>query len=164
MYSFLHDLLADHLNGISGSLRAGFHALQLMHCRLAWLPWAVGQGHDGSKISLVGAAKSIISVMTKHIFWHDKSMLIVMAKVLSWQAYFCHDKTCLLLWQKYACHDKSFVMTNTYLSSQKFFVMTYIILLWLKFLHGKRRVLSRQTCVCHDKTCRNKNDTCGSSH
>ena len=156
MYSFLHTLLADHLNGNSGSLQAGFHALQLMHCRLAWLPWAVGPGHDGSKISLAGAAKSIIFVVTKHSFCRDRSMLVIMAKVLSWQAYFCHDKTCLLSWQKYACHDKTVVMTNTCFVStnicqDKSFVVTK---LFCHDIHNfvVTKVLSRQTCDCHDKT------------
>ena len=48
----------------------------------------------------------------------------VTTKVLSRQAYFCHDrrvchdKTHLLLWQNYVCHDKSFVMTKDVLSSK----------------------------------------------
>ena len=54
--------------------------------------------------------------------------------ILSWQAYFFHDKTHLLLWQMYACRDKSFVGTklcwDKYLSWQRHitFVTTEMIL------------------------------------
>ena len=77
----------------------------------------------------VGAATSIIFVMTKllfvatkHVFCHYKSMLVV-TKVLPWQTFF--------------------VMTNVL--SQQIFVMTKVVMTNL--------LLSRQTCVCHDKTC-----------
>ena len=41
-------------------------------------------------------------VMTKHVFCHDKNMLVatnilVMTKLLSWQTHVCHNKTHLLL-------------------------------------------------------------------
>ena len=57
------------------------------------------------------------------MFCCDKSKLVA-TKVLSWQAYLCHnkhvclDKTHLLSQQKYAC-DKTFVLTHTCLSQQK---------------------------------------------
>ena len=55
-------------------------------------------------MSLAEAARSIIFVAAKQVFCHDKSMLVTtkhlshkhnfdMTKVLSWQAYFCCDKT-----------------------------------------------------------------------
>ena len=73
-------------------------------------------------VSLVGAATSIISVATKHIFCHDKSMLGT-AKVLSQQNIFVATNMCLL-WQTF-CRDKHTFVTT-------------------------RHVLSWQTCVCRD--------------
>ena len=69
-----------------------------------------------SKLSLVGAATSIIFfatsfVMTKQIFCHNKSMLAA-TKLLSRQNYVCRDKI-FLLRQKF-CHGK-------YLSRQAYF-------------------------------------------
>jgi len=60
-------------------------------------------------LPLVGAATSIIFVMTKHVFCCDESMLVV-TKHLSKQNYVA---------AKYFCHDKSFVATSTCLSQQK---------------------------------------------
>ena len=72
------------------------------------------------------------SVATKECLCLSWQIFVATNIILSWQAYFCHDKhmfvsqthvchdkTCLLLWQKYACHDKTFVMTILCLSQQK---------------------------------------------
>ena len=79
-------------------------------------------------VSLARAATSIMFVVTKHGFCHDKSMLVmtndkhvVMTSLfLLQQTHVCGDDTHLLSQQKYACHDKTFVATNTCLSHQKF--------------------------------------------
>ena len=76
------------------------------------------------KLSLVGAATSIIFVTTKvllqqtHVCW-DKHVFVMTQQVicLSWQTCVCHDKTGCLLWQKYDGHNKTFVTTK-HLSQQ----------------------------------------------
>ena len=73
-------------------------------------------------LSLAGAATSIIFVVTK---------------VLLGQAYFCHHKRCVLSQQKYACHKKLLRQTKLCLLRQISFTA---------------KVLSPQTCVCHDKS------------
>ena len=87
--------------------------------RFAWV---------GTWLSLAGTATSIIFVMTKHVFCHNKCMLAA-------------TKTKLLPWQNYVRRDKIFVMTNTKVLSQQGY-----------FCHDTRRVLLQQTCVCHDKS------------
>ena len=60
-------------------------------------------------------------VVTKHVFGHDKSMLVIYKyllrqkfchskNILSWQTYFCHNKS--LSQQAYFCCDKTFVVTK----------------------------------------------------
>ena len=87
-------------------------------------------------LSLVGAVTSIIFAATKHIFCHDKSMLVI-TEYLSRQIYFvatniCHNKRnfvakIVLSWQAYFCGD------NTCLSQQIFVTM---------------KVLSQQIHLC----------------
>ena len=93
-------------------------------------------------VSLVGAATSMIFVMTKVL-----SCQHVLVACLMRQTCVCcsktHDKTHVLSRQKYACRDKTFATTNISLL-QQIFVMTNIILL--------RQVLSRQAYFCSDKT------------
>ena len=88
-------------------------------------------------LSLAGAATSIIFVVTKHAFCHDKNMLVAT------NMHFCHNKSMLvatksMLPQNYVCCDK-------YLLQQK-------------FCHD-RNTLSRQM-FCHNKDkhtfCRNQ--------
>ena len=91
------------------------------------------------KVSLAGAATSVIFAKTKVLSWRT---------CLLWQILFCRNKTRLLWQQMYACCDKTFVVTNicrnktfvvTNICSDKYnFVTTSLILLW-------------QTCVCRDK-------------
>ena len=81
-------------------------------------------------LSLVGAATSVIFVVTKHVFCRNKSMLAV-TKLLSRQNYVCHSK--IFFAQTCVCHDKSFVATGILLSWQK-------------------NVLSWETCICCDKS------------
>ena len=90
-------------------------------------------------ISLAGAARSIIFA-TKHIFCHNKSMLVatkllswqntsfsqqkyadisVVIKVLQWQFFFLLSKHTFVKTKDVFCHDKHmFVATNTCLSWQ----------------------------------------------
>ena len=80
-------------------------------------------------------------VATKHVFCHDKSMLVV-TKHLSRQKCACRDKAFVkhVFVTTNICHEKGFVATNILLSRQKTcFVAT-------------RRALSGQTHVCRDKT------------
>ena len=104
------------------------------------------------QLSLTGAALSIIfvmtkvwirqtHVMTKHIFCHDKSMLI-MTKLLSWQN---ATNTCLS-WQNYACIDKiTFVATN----------ICHTCVVTKTFCHDRHIFV-----VTKDMFCRDKNYTC----
>ena len=71
--------------------------------------------------------------------------------VLSWQAYFCHDK------RRVFCHNKHvFVAAKVSLSQQKFchdknmFAATNVFS-QAYFCCNKRCILSWQTLVCHDK-------------
>ena len=93
-----------------------------------------------------------VFVVTKHIFCHDKSML-VMTKVLSSQNGVCRDK--IFLWQN-VCRDKhTFVATK--LLSQPTCVCCERYLSWQILsqqaysCHDKRRALSWQTHVSHNK-------------
>ena len=106
-------------------------------------------------LSLVGAATSIFFVATK---------------VLSWQTCYCDnkcvccDKTCLLLRQNCLlgqnfCCDKlllfTFVaihVTKIFCHNKHNFVMTKLLPQQAGFCCNKRRVLSWQTRVCHNKT------------
>ena len=115
-----------------------------------------------------------VFVATKHIFCHDKSMLLhtfVATKVLSlqifvatniiltrqahlsWQTRFCRDKTHLLSQQKYACRDKKKLSRQTQIlvatkvwSWQKYSVATKLR------LSVATKVLLRQAYWGCDKT------------
>ena len=76
--------------------------------------------------SLVGAATSI---RTKHVFCHDKSTPVV-TKVLLQQIFVMTNvviATKVLSQQAYFCCNKTFVMIKLYLS-QQIFVMTKVLL------------------------------------
>ena len=75
-------------------------------------------------------------VMTATCFCREKSKLVT-TKLLSLQNYVCRDK--YLLRQKFCCDRNMFFATNV-LSRQAY------------FCHDKRRVPSRQTRVCRNKT------------
>ena len=129
---------------------------------VAWL------GLEWCRLSLAGAATSIIFVVTKHAFCHYKSVFVV-TKLLSRQTCFCcnkynfccdkftfvttntccRNKTCLLLQQKYACHDESFVMA-------KVFVATKIFCHDKQFCCGESVVMARMLLL--------RQKMCGSSH
>ena len=79
-----------------------------------------------------------VLVMTKHIVSCDKSMLVAtqhllqktnidkhnftVTKVLSRQAYFCHNKRRVLLWQTCVCRDKQEFVLTKLLSRQKWYL------------------------------------------
>ena len=78
-----------------------------------------------------------------------------------------------LLRQKFCCNKLTFVMTNTKhvschdksLSWQNYFVVTNIILLQQHtFVETKAMFCLFVTCLSWQNFCRNKNNTCGSSH
>ena len=78
-----------------------------------------------------------------------------------------------LLRQKFCCNKLTFVMTNTKhvschdksLSWQNYFVVTNIILLQQHtFVVTKDMFCLFVTCLSWQNFCRNKNNTCGSSH
>ena len=82
--------------------------------------------------SLVEAATSIISVVTK---------------VLSWQAYFCHNKHVFVMTKHVFCHDKSMLVVPKIICCDKHnFVATSIFLLWQKTcpVFVATKLLSRQ--------------------
>ena len=83
------------------------------------------------------------------LLWQNMSF--VMTKVCLLQQNICHDKhrTACLSRQKF-CRNKHNFVTTKVLSRQAY------------LSHDKRRVLSRQTHVYRNNTCRDKNDTCGS--
>ena len=57
----------------------------------------------------------------------------VPTEVLSWQAYFCHDKHVSVMTKHVFCHDRSFVVASVLLSWQKSFVATNTCLLQRKW-------------------------------
>ena len=79
-------------------------------------------------------------VATKHVFCHDKSMLVV-TKHLSRQKCACRDKAFVkhVFVTTNICHEKGFVATNIILSRQAY------------FCHDKRRAFLRQDVLCRDK-------------
>ena len=130
-------------------------------------------------LSLAGAATSIIFVTTKHIFCHDKSMLVATKVCLLWQNIFVATKVFCdkyLSWQTCVCHDRSFVTTkDVFCHDKHMFVATKVSFLWQNFCCDKImfvviKVLSQKTCFVMTNTsfsqenfCRDKNNTCGSS-
>ena len=125
--------------------------------------------------------------LSQEMFCRDKNMFVA-TKVLSWQAYFYHDKRCgffvvvatkLLLWQIFnTCfvvtsmllsqQKKCCVITNTYLSQEMFcrdknmFVSTK----QQKFCRDKHTfIMTKDRCfllLLWQNFCHDKNDTCGS--
>ena len=101
-----------------------------------------------SVLSMAGAATSIIFVVTKHVFCHDKNMLVATSLLLSRQIrVFVTTKVCLQ--QQKACCDRStFVATN--ICCNKSFVMPKIFVATnvlsqqgqAYFCHNKRHALS----------------------
>ena len=111
-------------------------------------------------LSMVGAAKSILFVVTKVLSWQNMS-LVVTKVCLLWQNFYC-DKI-MFVATKYFCCDKSFVMTKhvfgrdksmlavtKLLLWQNYVCCDKIFLLWQKFCRDK--YLSQQTRVCCDKS------------
>ena len=131
-------------------------------------------GSWSEDVSLVGAATSIIFVTTKvlslqtrlswqtcawHAFCHNKSMFIV-TKLLLQQNYDCHDK--YLSWQTFWVLSWQKYFATTTKICDRTFVTTSILL-----LRQKTRFVMTNTCFVTTNTClfcRDKNDTCDSSH
>ena len=106
-------------------------------------------------LSLAGAVTCIIFVTTKHVFCHNKNML-VMTKC------FCHD-TCVTN----ICRNKrNFVRTSIILSGQ---TCVCCILSGQKFCHDEHTFVMTKDVFCHDMClsyqnfCHDKNYTYGSS-
>ena len=102
---------------------------------------------------MAGTATSINFVATKHVFCHNKSMLVATNIMLLRQARVSLFVTikCLLPWQKYACHDKTFVMTNTCLLWQ-ICVTTKIFCCGKHTFVVTKEVFCHNKHICHDKT------------
>ena len=129
-------------------------------------------------LSLAGAATSIF-VVTRQFCCCDKHVVVVTSHVfcrkkkkkvcLSRQNYFCFDKKLFFFFCRY---KHTFVATKDVfcrdiILSQHIFVATNVLSRQAYFCRNKRRVLSPQTHVCHDKHvfvawqnfCRDKNYT-----
>ena len=127
---------------------------------------------EGGLLSLAGAATSIIFVfccdkgLLRHKFCCNENVLLQWLFVVT--NIILTQQTCLcLLRQKYACHDrsmfdatniccdKSFVMTNTCLLRQTFFVAASIFLLW-HVLSWQTRISCNKLTCCDKRVCRDK--------
>ena len=98
-----------------------------------------------------------------NIFLLRQKHNFVATKLLPRQAYFCRDKHVFVATTKqkteqnkkrlfwHACGNETFVMTNTCLSWQKYFVATNIILSLQKFCHGKHTFVTTKDVFCRDK-------------
>ena len=75
---------------------------------------------ESVKLSLAGAATSIIFVATKDVFCRDKSKL-VWTKLLSRKSYVCRDK--YLSWEKF-CHDKNILLQQNFSRDKHTFFAT----------------------------------------
>ena len=98
-------------------------------------------------------------VVTKHVFCHNKSMLVV-TKI------FCHDKhnfvatNIILSWQKF-CHDKhTLAMTKDMFVVTSTFIATKLYLWWQKMGFVATNL---HFCLSRQNVCRDKNYTCSSS-
>ena len=102
------------------------------------------QGHLGypecTPVSLVGTATSIIFVMTKHIFCHDRSMFVMTkhAFVMTNTILSCRGKHNFVVTKDVFCCDKHmFIMTKVLLSRLKSYLWQLLpmILLSVTFQH-----------------------------
>ena len=128
----------------------------------------VSRRGEGSGVSLVGAAASIIFCRDKKYarFCCDKIMFvarnmfvrtnILSQQNLSRQAYFCHDKHLFVVSKHVFCRDKS--MQYRYFCRGNSFVVTSILL-----LQHKTCFVTTNTCLSQQNFCYNKNDTGSSS-
>ena len=103
---------------------------------------------DKTRFFFFFATKACYSFVATNIC-RDKCKLVA-TKLLSRQADFCRDKHVF-------CLDKSMLFKYFQYTSNK------VLSRQAYFCRNKRRILSRQKRVCCDKTCGDKNDTCGSS-
>ena len=110
-------------------------------------------------------------VMT--IICHDKHKFVT-TKLLSQQAYFCpdkpvfwHDKSMLVATQLLLfvatniCREKSFVATKIFCHDKHNF--TFVVAS-IRFLWQITCFVATNMCLSWQRFCRDKNDTCGSSH
>ena len=111
----------------------------------------------GVNLSLAGAATSIIFVATKHVFCHDKSMLVA-TKLVARQN-FCRDKHIFVVTKHLS--RQTFVATNIILSRQKFchykltFVTTNTSFVAIEVCLSRQNIwpnFCRDKRVCRDKT------------
>ena len=122
----------------------------LQQSTVAWL------GLEWCRLSLAGAATSIIFVVTKHAFCHYKSVFF-MTELLSRQTCFCRNK------YNFCCDKFTFVTANTCCRNKTCLLLQQkYALSWWKFCHGKsfccnKNILSRQTILLWRKCCRGKN-------
>ena len=72
--------------------------------------------------------------------------------------------------QKYACRDKTFVATNVFITTNichnkhNFVETKKNVTTKDKFCHDKHMFVMTKHIFCRNKTCHNKNSSCGSSH
>ena len=95
-----------------------------------------------STLSLAGAATSIILVATK---------------LLSWQAYFCHNRHVFVSTKHIFCCDKSMLVTTKPLSRQSYFCCNKTChdkyLSWQTFSHNKLTFVMTSTCLSQQNMC-----------
>ena len=113
----------------------------------------------GAGLSLAGAAASIIFVVIKVLFCHDKIHLFVTTKVcLSRPNYVCRNKI-FLSWQKFCCGKHTFVATKDVFCCDKRHVWCdKSKLVTTNICHNKSVVMTnilllRQAYFCRDKRC-----------
>ena len=90
-------------------------------------------------------------VATKDVFCNDQHTFVT-PKLLSWQAYFCRNKRCVLQRPTHVCHYKTFVMTSLLLSQQKMcFATTNTRLSLQNFCHDKLTFVATKDVFCNDQ-------------
>ena len=130
--------------------RYSTHSLSVLSYNVLQQNKVIWLGLEWYRLSLAGAATSIIFVVTKHVFCRYKSVFVA-TKLLLWQTCFCRNKynfcrdkftsitTNIFVATKHVfCCDKNMLVMIKVLSRQKFllqqkyFVATNIIMLWQK--------------------------------
>ena len=111
--------------------------------------WALVNCHWWKLTQVSFLSQQNILLSWQDYFCYDKSMRVV-TKLLSWQDYFCYDKsmlvvTKLLSWQDYFCYDKSMLVVTKLLSWQDYFCYD-------KSMRVVTKLLSWQDYFCYDKS------------
>ena len=98
-----------------------------------------------SVFSMAGAATSIVFVVTKHVFCHDKNMLVATNMC------FCHNKSMLAATKKHAATEPC--LSRQIFVATKVFVMPKIFLSRQTFCRNKDKHTSVATkdVLCRDK-------------